>query len=126
MVSGGDSSMQGTAPQRIGLACRAGGFPAAGGTMLLWQGRFQPTRHAKVAELADAPDLGSGSRKAMGVRLPPFAPFDSPAARLRRAAGSLMAGQRQVECPERAPKERVEGHSWKRQGTEPHNTEHDS
>jgi hypothetical protein len=32
-----------------------------------------------VAELADAPDLGSGSRKAMGVRLPPFAPFDSPA-----------------------------------------------
>ena len=34
---------------------------------------------AKVAELADAPDLGSGSRKAMGVRLPPFAPtfFDS-------------------------------------------------
>ena len=29
---------------------------------------------ARVAELADAPDLGSGSRKAMGVRLPPFAP----------------------------------------------------
>ena len=29
---------------------------------------------AKVAELADAPDLGSGSRKAMGVRVPPFAP----------------------------------------------------
>ena len=28
---------------------------------------------AKVAELADAPDLGSGSREAMGVRLPPFA-----------------------------------------------------
>src|ERR1700720_4175836 len=31
------------------------------------------SRCAKVAELADAPDLGSGSRKAMGVRLPPFA-----------------------------------------------------
>ena len=29
---------------------------------------------AKVAELADAPDLGSGGRKALGVRLPPFAP----------------------------------------------------
>jgi hypothetical protein len=29
---------------------------------------------AKVAELADAPDLGSGSRKALGVQLPPFAP----------------------------------------------------
>ena len=28
---------------------------------------------AKVAELADAPDLGSGGRKALGVRLPPFA-----------------------------------------------------
>src|SRR5213080_4706940 len=38
----------------------------------LW-GRLART-HAKVAELADAPDLGSGSRKALGVRLPPFAP----------------------------------------------------
>ena len=26
-----------------------------------------------MAELADAPDLGSGGRKALGVRLPPFA-----------------------------------------------------
>ncbi len=31
-------------------------------------------RAAKVAELADAPDLGSGSRKAVGVQVPPFAP----------------------------------------------------
>ena len=31
---------------------------------------------AKVAELADAPDLGSGGRKVMGVRVPPFALFD--------------------------------------------------
>ena len=30
---------------------------------------------AKVAELADAPDLGSGGRKAMGVQVPPFAPI---------------------------------------------------
>ena len=30
-------------------------------------------RHAKVAELADAPVLGAGSRKAVGVRVPPFA-----------------------------------------------------
>ena len=29
---------------------------------------------ARVAELADAPDLGSGGRKAMGVQIPPFAP----------------------------------------------------
>src|ERR1022692_3134487 len=29
---------------------------------------------ANVAELADAPDLGSGSRKRMGVRPSPFAP----------------------------------------------------
>src|SRR3954469_23092505 len=29
--------------------------------------------NAKVAKLADAPDLGSGSRKAMGVRVSPFA-----------------------------------------------------
>src|SRR5918993_5221556 len=30
-------------------------------------------RRAKVAELADAPDLGSGGREALGVRLPPYA-----------------------------------------------------
>ena len=29
--------------------------------------------YAKVAELADAPDLGFGTRKGMGVRVPPFA-----------------------------------------------------
>ena len=32
---------------------------------------------AKVAELADAPDLGSGTREGMGVRVPPFAPNPS-------------------------------------------------
>ena len=30
--------------------------------------------HANVAELADALDLGSSGRKAMGVRPSPFAP----------------------------------------------------
>ena len=35
--------------------------------------RWSTKAHAKVAELADAPDLGSGGRKALGVRLPPFA-----------------------------------------------------
>ena len=30
---------------------------------------------AKVAELADAPDLGSGGREAVGVQIPPFAPI---------------------------------------------------
>src|SRR5436190_3484525 len=38
---------------------------------------------ARVAELADAPDLGSGSRKALGVRLPPFAPPQALHARLQ-------------------------------------------
>ncbi len=52
---------------------------------------LQSKSSAKVAELADAPDLGSGSRKALGVRLPPFA-FDSPSARRWRAEGSLMPG----------------------------------
>ena len=33
-----------------------------------------PAYDAKVAELADAPDLGSGGREAVGVRVPPFAP----------------------------------------------------
>jgi hypothetical protein len=30
--------------------------------------------HARVAELADAPDLGSGGREAVGVRVSPLAP----------------------------------------------------
>ena len=42
------------------------------------QARFRSTLSvaddAKVAELADAPDLGSGTRKGMWVRVPPFAP----------------------------------------------------
>jgi hypothetical protein len=55
---------------------------------------------AKVAELADAPDLGSGSRKAMGVRLPPFA-FDSPLARFGEPQARSCQGSLRVECPER-------------------------
>src|SRR5436189_5540268 len=38
------------------------------------QSSLRPTGNASVAELADAPDLGSGSRKGMGVRPSPFAP----------------------------------------------------
>ena len=38
--------------------------------------RHRPLR-AKVAELADAPDLGSGGREAVGVQIPPFAPIRS-------------------------------------------------
>ncbi len=34
-------------------------------------------KYAKVAELADAPDLGSGSGKGMGVQISPFAPSDN-------------------------------------------------
>ena len=51
-------------------------------------------RTAKVAELADAPDLGSGSRKAMGVRVPPFALLRSRAAARtgRRAGLSVVSG----------------------------------
>ena len=50
-------------------------------------GRDARRNRAKVAELADAPDLGSGSRKAMGVRLPPFALLRSPG----RTAGELRS-----------------------------------
>src|SRR5579884_2398513 len=42
---------------------------------------------ANVAELADAPDLGSGGRKAMGVRPSPFAP-------VLQGSGSCPAGSR--------------------------------
>jgi hypothetical protein len=31
--------------------------------------------HARVAELADAPGLGPGARKGLGVRVPPLAPL---------------------------------------------------
>ena len=48
--------------------------------------------YAKVAELADAPDLGSGSRKALGVRLPPFAPRARPGIRRRRASAGTKTG----------------------------------
>jgi hypothetical protein len=41
-------------------------------------GTRDQANRARVAELADAPDLGSGSRKAMGVRVPPFAPARLP------------------------------------------------
>ena len=54
--------------------------------MVAYRWRHPP---AKVAELADAPDLGSGSRKALGVRLPPFALLRSPAfARELRSAST--------------------------------------
>ena len=44
--------------------------------------------NAKVAELADAPDLGSGDRKVMRVRVPPFAPTDNISMSSRLAAYS--------------------------------------
>lgn len=37
--------------------------------------RVPPGPRADVAELADAPDLGSGPRKGLGVRVPPSAPL---------------------------------------------------
>ena len=67
------------------------GFPALSGLRL-------PIRSdAKVAELADAPDLGSGSRKAMGVRLPPFASASA------RGGGRRIDGRR-AGYGETAPK----------------------
>jgi hypothetical protein len=54
---------------------------------------LQSFSSAKVAELADAPDLGSGSRKAMGVRLPPFA-FREGSGRMAQDSGSCCPGLR--------------------------------
>jgi tetratricopeptide (TPR) repeat protein len=48
-----------------------------------------------VAELADAPDLGSGGRKALGVRLPPFAPLVVVAALVLSAPAT---GERRVRA----------------------------
>ena len=53
-------------------AGRSSAFPVC----LATSERHRPVR-AKVAELADAPDLGSGGRKAVGVQIPPFAPIPS-------------------------------------------------
>src|ERR1039457_278147 len=41
---------------------------------------------ANVAELADAPDLGSGGGNSVGVQLPPFAPSDPAPMRPRTIA----------------------------------------
>src|SRR4029079_16195514 len=54
--------------------------PARRLTVLGYTGSVWRGARAKVAELADAPDLGSGGRKALGVRLPPFALLRSAAA----------------------------------------------
>src|ERR1035437_4499078 len=43
---------------------------------------------ANVAELADAPDLGSGGGNSVGVQLPPFAPSDPAPMRPRTIARS--------------------------------------
>src|SRR3954465_12096434 len=57
---------------------------------------------AKVAELADAPVLGAGSRKAVWVRVPPFALLRSAAVRDRatecrhRWRSSTVAAQRRT------------------------------
>src|SRR6476469_9760221 len=62
-------------------------------TVLRCPGRVSSPPPAKVAELADAPDLGSGSRKAMGVRLPPFAPASA-----RPVASYGSASRRHAEA----------------------------
>src|SRR6476620_2192147 len=64
---------------------------------------------AKVAELADAPDLGSGGRKAMGVRVPPFAPASARELRLAgqgrvaASAGSQSYVALGLRAPVRTP-----------------------
>ena len=55
---------------------------------------------AKVAELADAPDLGSGDRKVMGVRVPPFA--------LRQACGGVGSDQAKSDRPRKHGQDRAE------------------
>src|SRR5262245_21852912 len=53
---------------------------------------------AKVAELADAPDLGSGSRKALGVRLPPFARLSRSPLAPARVASAARSVRARVSC----------------------------
>lgn len=62
--------------------------------------RFQPVaapvpqqRHAELAKLADAPDLGSGARKGMGVRLPRSAPGRTAAAGIRSVCRRYGSGR---------------------------------
>lgn len=49
------------------------------------------TTHARVAELADAPDSKSGSRKGVRVRVPPWAPKGS-------AIPARKTGKRRLKC----------------------------
>ncbi|SVC94791.1 uncharacterized protein METZ01_LOCUS347645, partial [marine metagenome] len=46
-----------------------------------------------VAELADAPDLGSGGRKAMGVQVPPFAPISYISVTVTRISQNVTRGK---------------------------------
>ena len=60
--------------------------------------RVPPSRpNADVAELVDAPDLGSGARKGVWVRVPPSV-LNGPLAQLTRAP-DLHSGGREFESP---------------------------
>ena len=62
-----------------------------------------------MAELADAPDLGSGSRKAMGVRLPPFAlPPSLSGAQLRRDVAEAPIARYSVSAKSRMKTEFID------------------
>ncbi len=59
--------------------------------------RVPPGPRADVAELADAPDLGSGPRKGLGVRVPPSAPT------MHEVKPYLVEGEVTVSAAEYAP-----------------------
>src|ERR1019366_6762224 len=63
----------------------------ADSTMGIGRRQYNGVIARKWRNLADAPDLGSGSRKALGVRLPPFAHLRSPSAGFG-AAGTRREG----------------------------------
>src|SRR5437660_8697489 len=72
------------------------------------QSSLRPTGNASVAELADAPDLGSGSRKGMGVRPSPFAPENRLASQT-----FCYSGGRRFEYPARFPRSRMDTRTTK-------------
>ena len=77
--------------------------------------RFGPP--AKVAELADAPDLGSGGRKAVGVRVPPFAP---DFARRRRASSrQAKKGESSLAAHSQGPACRAKAAQLRRRAVAP-------
>src|SRR6266853_2746967 len=91
--------------RHLGVATQPSSLPMQRGSGVIL------SRNAEVAELADAPALGAGGRKAVGVRVPSSAPSTTPkrgpsqpvASRRSRTAGAPFASNLLFRITHRPP-----------------------